>query len=129
MPKIKMPARSFYDRTHDVKGDVDLGKMYPVLHEEIYPGDTFSLKDEMLIRVSPLIRPLMHEINAYIRFFFVRNWTISENFDEMISRGPDGQSTETNPMNPADYTVGEGSVWDWLNVNPGVYAYKGNKLN
>ena len=121
MPKIKMPARSFYDRTHDVKGDIELGKMYPVAHEEIYPGDTFSDVSEMLIRVSPMIRPIMHEVNAYLRFFFVRNWTISDNFDEMISRGPNGDSEEVNPMNPASYTVAEGSVWDWLNVNPGVY--------
>lgn len=121
MPKIKMPARSFYDRTHDVKGDIELGKMYPVAHEEIYPGDTFSDVSEMLIRVSPMIRPIMHEVNAYLRFFFVRNWTISDNFDEMISRGPNGDSEEVNPMNPANYTVAEGSVWDWLNVNPGVY--------
>lgn len=121
MPKIKMPARSFYDRTHDVKGDIELGKMYPVMHEEVYPGDTFSDTSELLIRVSPMIRPIMHEINAYLRFFFVRNWTISDNFDEMITRGPNGTSEETNPMNGANYTVDEGSVWDWLNVNPGVY--------
>ena len=121
MPKIKMPARSFYDRTHDVKGDIELGKMYPIMHEEIYPGDTVSDVSEILIRVSPMIRPIMHEINAYLRFFFVRNWTISDNFDEMITRGPNGTSEEINPMNSANYTVAEGSVWDWLNVNPGVY--------
>ena len=121
MPKIKMPARSYYDRTHDVKGDISMGLMYPVLHEEIIPGDTFELFDEMLIRMAPMIRPVMHEMTAYIRVFFVRDWTIMDAFDEMISAGPDGQSEVTVPMNPADYTVEVGSVWDWLNVNPGVY--------
>ena len=122
MPKIKMPARSYYDRTHDVKGDISMGLMYPVLHEEIIPGDTFSLQDEMLIRLAPMIRPVMHEMTAYLRFFFVRDWTIMDDFEEMISAGPDGQSEVTVPMNPADYTVEVGSVWDWLNVNPGVYG-------
>ena len=112
MPKIKMPARSFYDRTHDVKGDIDMGKMYPVLHEEVVPGDTFSLTSEMLIRMNPMIRPIMHEMNAYLRVFFVRNWTISDTFEEMISKGPDGESTAVNPMNGASYTVAVGSVWD-----------------
>ena len=121
MPKIKMPARSYYDRTHDVKGDISMGLAYPVLHEEIIPGDTFSLQDEMLIRMAPMIRPVMHEMTAYLRFFFVRDWTIMDDFEEMISAGPDGQSDVTVPMNPADYTVEVGSVWDWLNVNPGVY--------
>lgn len=121
MPKIKMPARSYYDRTHDVKGDIWMGLMYPVLHEEIIPGDTFSLQDEMLIRLPPMMRPVMHEMTAYLRFFFVRDWTIMDNFEEMISAGPDGQSDVTVPMNPADYTVEVGGVWDWLNVNPGVY--------
>ncbi len=121
MPKIKMPARSYYDRTHDVKGDISMGLMYPVLHEEIIPGDTFELSDEMLIRMAPMIRPVMHEMTAYIRVFFVRDWTIMDDFDEMISAGPNGQSEVTVPMNPDDYTVEVGSVWDWLNVNPGVY--------
>lgn len=121
MPKIKMPARSYYDRTHDVKGDISMGLMYPVLHEEIIPGDTFELSDEMLIRMAPMIRPVMHEMTAYLRVFFVRNWTIMDDFEEMISAGPDGQSEITVPMNPDDYTVEVGSVWDWLNVNPGVY--------
>lgn len=121
MPKIKMPARSYYDRTHDVKGDISMGLMYPVLHEEIIPGDTFELSDEILIRMAPMIRPVMHEMTAYLRVFFVRDWTIMDDFEEMISAGPDGQSEITVPMNPDDYTVEVGSVWDWLNVNPGVY--------
>lgn len=121
MPKIKMPARSFYDRTHDVKGDVNMGRMYPVLHEEVNPGDTFSEQCEMLIRMNPMIRPIMHEMSAYVRFFFVRDWTIFADFDEMISKGPDGESTVTLPMNGANYTVAVGSNEDWLNINPGVY--------
>nr|WCD56409.1 MAG: major capsid protein [Microviridae sp.] len=121
MPKIKMPARSFYDRTHDVKGDVNMGRMYPVLHEEVNPGDTFSEQCEMLIRMNPMIRPIMHELSAYVRFFFVRDWTIFPEFDEMISKGPDGESTVTLPMNGANYTVAVGSNEDWLNINPGVY--------
>lgn len=122
MPKIRMPGRSFYDRTHDVKGPIDFGLMYPVLHEEIMPGDTFSLTSELLFRMQPMIRPIMHEMTCYLRVFFVRDWTIMENFEEMISMGPDGESDVTVPFNGANYTVAEGSVWDWLNVNPGVYG-------
>ena len=121
MPKIKMPARSFYDRTHDVKGDIDMGKMYPVLHEEVNPGDTFSLTSEILLRMNPMIYPIMHEMTAYLRCFFVRDWTIYDIFDDIISKGPDGESTETLPMNGANYTVTLGSPEDWLNINPGVY--------
>jgi hypothetical protein len=121
MPKIKMPARSFYDRTHDVKGDVNMGRMYPILHEEVNPGDTFSERAEVLFRMNPMIYPIMHEITAYLRFFFVRDWTIFPDFDEMISKGPDGESDVTLPMNGANYTVAVGSNEDWLNINPGVY--------
>ena len=121
MPKIKMPARSFYDRTHDVKGDINMGRMYPVLHEEVNPGDTFSEQCEMLIRMNPMIYPIFHEMSAYVRFFFVRDWTIFDDFDEMISKGPDGDSVVTLPMNGANYTVAVGSNEDWLNINPGVY--------
>lgn len=122
MPKIRMPARSFFDRTHDVKGPIDLGKMYPVLHEEIFPGDTFSNVSELMIRMQPMVRPISTEMTAYLRVFFIRNWTIMDKFDEMISMGPDGESEVTVPMNPDNYTVEEGGVWDWLNVNPGVYS-------
>ena len=105
MPKIKMPARSFYDRTHDVKGDIDMGKMYPVLHEEVIPGDTFSLTSEMLIRMNPMIRPVMHEMNAYLRVFFVRNWTIHFNKSRIVPRRQKIQNNKmqdkTNIFNPS----------------------------
>ena len=100
MPKIKMPARSFYDRTHDVKGDIDMGKMYPVLHEEVNPGDTFSLTSEILLRMNPMIYPIMHEMTAYLRCFFVRDWTIYDIFDDIISKGPDGESKAGRPLIP-----------------------------
>lgn len=121
MPKIKMPARSYYDRTHDVKGDINMGRMYPVLHEEVNPGDTFEDVCEVMIRMNPMIRPILTEMTAYIRVFFVRDWTIFDDFDEMISLGPDGDSDVVLPMNGANYTVAEGSNEDWLNINPGVY--------
>lgn len=120
MPKIRMPARSYYDRTHEVKGTMDMGLLYPVLCEEVNPGDTFEDSVEGLIRAEPMLKPVMHEINAYIRAFFVRDWTIMDEFESMISAGPDGESTDEVPFNPA-VTVAEGSLADWLRINPGVY--------
>lgn len=120
MPRVRMPARSFYDREHEVKGTMDMGLLYPVLCEEIYPGDTFEDDVEGIVRAEPMLKPVMHEINCYLRAFFVRDWTIMEDFEEMISAGPSGESTVEVPFNP-EMTVSEGSLCDWLRINPGEY--------
>lgn len=119
--KIRIPARSYFDRTHKWKGSMDMGLLYPVCCEEIYPGDTFRDRTEILLRFEAMIKPMMHEVNVYTHWFFVRDWTIMEYFEDMIFAGPDGESTVEVPFNESQVTIVQGELGDCLNINPGVY--------
>lgn len=119
--RIRIPARSYFDRTHKWKGSMDMGLLYPVCCEEIYPGDTFRDRTEILLRFEAMIKPMMHEVNVYTHWFFVRDWTIMEDFEDMIFAGPDGESTVEVPFNEEQVTIEQGELGDCLNINPGVY--------
>ena len=120
--KVRIPARSYFDRTHTWSGSMDMGYLVPVCCDEIYPGDTFRDRTETLVRFEAMIKPMMHEFNVTLHWFFVRDWTIMEDFEDMIYAGVDGESTATVPFNSSQVTITQGSLGDCLNINPGVYA-------
>lgn len=120
--KIRIPSRSYFDRTHKVVGPMDMGILYPVCCDEVYPGDSYRDRSESLIRFEAMIKPVMHEYNVFMHWFFVRDWTIMEDFEDMIFAGADGESTAVVPFNSDSVTIGEGSLGDWLGINPGEYA-------
>ena len=120
--RVRIPARSYFDRTHTWSGSMDMGYLVPVCCDEIYPGDTYRDRTESLVRFEAMIKPMMHEFNVTLHWFFVRDWTIMEGFEDMIYAGVDGESEVTVPFNDSEVTISQGSLGDCLNINPGVYA-------
>lgn len=120
--KVRIPARSYFDRSHTWTGSMDMGYLVPVCCDEVYPGDTYRDRSETLVRFEAMIKPMMHEFNVTLHWFFVRDWTIMDGFEEMIYAGVDGESDVTVPFNSSEVTIAQGSLGDYLNINPGVYA-------
>ncbi|AXH75799.1 MAG: major capsid protein [Microviridae sp.] len=61
----------------------DAGKLVPVAHVEILPGDTINMKTSALLRVEPLNKPLVQEVEMRIHHWFVPHrilWTGWEDF-------------------------------------------------
>jgi len=65
------PRRSVFDLSYDKKFDGDMGKVYPVVCDEVVPGDIVSIGNELVIRFQPLVAPILHEINAFVHYFFI----------------------------------------------------------
>jgi hypothetical protein len=63
--------RSVFDRSHGHKTTFDAGKLYPVLVDEVLPGDTFNVKMHALARLNTPIFPIMDNIFLETFFFFV----------------------------------------------------------
>ena len=71
VPKAQIP-RSQFNRSHGVKMSFDADYLYPILVDEVLPGDTFTLKTRGFARIfSPLITPIMDNIYVETFFFFV----------------------------------------------------------
>ena len=88
--------RNSFDLSHDRKFSAKLGRLYPCLVQEIVPGDSFSVQSEQLIRMAPLVSPVMHRVTATTHYFFVPNRLLWEGWEDFI----------TNPLstdNPAPF--------------------------
>ena len=72
----EMPAanigRSQFNRSHGLKTTFDASYLYPILVDEVLPGDTFTCKLNGFVRIfSPLDAPVMDNIELETFFFFV----------------------------------------------------------
>lgn len=47
------------------------GRLYPVYLQDCVPNDVWKGGNELIVRMQPLVAPVLHEINAYIHYFFV----------------------------------------------------------
>ena len=65
------PQRSMFNLSHTKLFSADMGKLYPSAVIECVPGDVFKLSNELVVRLQPLVAPVLHEIYAYVHYFFV----------------------------------------------------------
>lgn len=117
------PGRSVFDLSYEKKFDCDMGQLIPVMADEVVPGDVFKMSNQLVIRFNPLVAPVLHEINAYIHYFFVPNRLVMEDWEEFISGGTDGESTVPLPLWTPTAKTGDipaknakYSLWDYLGL-------------
>ena len=91
----------------------DMGYLYPIMCDEVVPGDKFEIGNEIVIRFQPLVAPVLHEINAYVHYYFVPYRLLDDTWEDFITGGPEGDSVAVLPRwDPTSYGVG--SLWDYL---------------
>lgn len=132
----RKPNTNVFDMSHEKKLSGNMGKLIPVLCMECLPGEKVKGNSEMLIRLAPLMAPLMHRVNAYIHFFAVPHRIIWDNFPDFITGGKDGKAAPVHPYllyNEAhkdDYFVG--SLPDYFGIppiNPSVTVLNEQRIN
>lgn len=114
---FKKPGYSNFDLSHEKKLSCNMGDLIPVYLQDVVPGDRFKVKTETMIRLSPLIAPIMHRVNVYVHYFFVPNRIIWNQWEEFITGGQDGTSEPVFPVAGFnDGLAGNGSLADYLGV-------------
>lgn len=117
--KSNRPGRSVFNLSYDKKFDGDMGYLYPVMCDEVVPGDVVRVGNQTVIRFQPLVAPIMHEINVYAHYYFVPYRLLDDDWEEFISGGVQGDSTAVLPRwNPTN--TAKGSLWDYLGFPVGV---------
>lgn len=106
----------------------DQGQLVPIGVREVLPGDTFVHSTSALIRVSPLVTPVMHPVRARIHHFFVPNRLIWEDWEDFITGGPDGTNASVHPTISTGAGFSVGSLADYLGVTPSVGSRSVNAL-
>jgi hypothetical protein len=81
------PRYNAFDLSHEKKLSCNMGDLVPIFLEEIVPGDKFKVRTELLVRLAPMIAPVMHRVNVFIHFFFVPNRIVWDNWESFITGG------------------------------------------
>lgn len=121
---------SRFNLSHRVLLDAWFGKLYPVLCKLCIPGDIWKLKNEIVVRFSPLVAPILHEINVFTHTFFVPLRVLWDGFEDFRTMGIDGRQSPSQPKwysnNPGQSQ--KGTLYDYcgfdpVRIDPAVNAY------
>lgn len=124
VPRLDI-TRSRFKRRQDVKLTLNAGQLIPFYVDEVLPGDTFSIDQAAIIRMTTPIFPVMDNCHMDIYYFNVPCRILWKNFKRFMGEndtGPWAQTQEyTIPQikvtgtqeKPAPY---EGSILDYMGV-------------
>lgn len=119
--QLTKPKSSVFDLSHERKMTMNMGDLVPCLVQEVIPGDKFRVSQEHLIRMHPMLAPLMHRVDVYTHYFFVPNRIIWNEFEDFITGGEDGKANpvfptigRSNSHTAIKGTMGRGELADYL---------------
>nr|QJB20869.1 MAG: major capsid protein [Microvirus sp.] len=115
--------RNKFSLSHERKFSMNMGDLVPIMCQEIVPGDSFRVNTETLMRLAPMLAPIMHRVNVYTHYFFVPNRLLWPEWEDFITGGRLGTAAPVMPyflQTSMDITNSSyfrsGSLWDYLGL-------------
>lgn len=122
MVSLNFKKRNAFDLSHERKFTCKMGQCVPILCEEVVPNTTFIGQTDLMLRLTPMLAPIMHRVDVFTHFFFVPTRLVHDNFEKFITGGEDGQDDTVVPTIKAPAVTGwaVGSLADYLGDVTGV---------
>lgn len=98
---------------------MDQGYLVPITWFETLPHDSIRHATSLLVRLTPLLAPVMHPVHMKVHHFFVPLRLIWDEWEDFITGGADGDDSTDAPTF-AGQSWAQGSLMDYLGVPPGV---------
>lgn len=122
--RMKRPKRNAFNLSYESKLTMNMGELVPIMCTPVVPGDKFRVRTESLVRLAPLVAPMMHRVNVFTHYFFVPNRLVWEHWEDFITKGVDGENAPVFPTVFVSNTLnsessryyGHGSLWDYLGL-------------
>lgn len=92
--------RSVFNRNHSVKFSGNVGDVIPFEVCEVLPGDTFSYDTSKVVRMQPLVAPMMDDVFLDTYYFFVPSRLLWQHWKEFW-----GENTQGAWYPTVEYTV------------------------
>lgn len=119
------PKLNRFDLSYTNTTSMQMGYLYPVQCDEVYPGDVFKMSAFCHAEVMPLVAPLMSDIQIFAHTFFVPYRLIYgiDNSDgkpiweKFITGGQDGDYETPLPSWNPDWTdtgFSTKKIWDYI---------------
>ncbi|AZL82805.1 major capsid protein [Apis mellifera associated microvirus 59] len=105
--RVSKPSKNAFDLSHDLKMSANFGNMYPILVQECVPGDRFNIDAAALVRMAPMVAPVMHRLNVSTHYWFVPNRILWSDWEKFITGAQDPSIEYTAP-----YLYLTQSQWD-----------------
>ena len=93
-------SRSVFDRDHKVLFSGNVGDVIPFYLDEVLPGDTFNVTTSKVVRMQPLVTPIMDNVYLDTYYFFVPCRLIWSHWKQF-----NGENTESAWVPSTEYTV------------------------
>lgn len=122
---LKKVKRNNFNLSHIVRTSLQMGNLTPVLCLPVLPNDTFTVSNNVVIRLAPQLAPVMADVDVYCHYFFVPWRIIWDEYSEFMTGGETGNSLVVFPrvrFEAGDYSNNpvyeklfcEGSLFDFL---------------
>lgn len=122
--KVETPNNSTFDMSYDTKLSLKMGKLVPCHIQETLPGDVFTITQEALFRMMPMLAPIMHRVDVSFHNFYVPNRILWEGWEKFISGGEDIDAVPPLPPKlDGPFEVVPSSLSDYLGLPLGTGAY------
>ena len=132
LPNVSI-GRSRFDRSASVKTSFNVGRLVPFYVDEVLPGDTFKVKTSKVVRMQPLVAPIMDNVYLDTYYFFVPNRLVWNHWRELM-----GENTESAWIPETEYNVPQvtaptggwsiGTIADYMGIPTGVEGLSVNAL-
>jgi len=100
--QVKKPPMNKFDLSHERKLSMHMGDLVPVFVQPIMPGDKFRVRQEVMMRMLPMLAPIMHRVNVTTHYYFVPNRLVWDEWEQFISpQDPVGGVFPTPPVPPS----------------------------
>lgn len=87
-----MPNLTKYSLDHEVRSSFEMGQLIPFLCQEVVPGDKYRVQSSTLVRLQPMLSPLMHRLDYFQRYYYVPYRLLIPNYEQILT-DPDSGNT------------------------------------
>lgn len=104
---------------------LDMGELVPVGCYEVLPGDTVQQATSLLLRLTPLVTPVMHPVMVRLHHWFVPYRLLWDGWEDFITGGNDGEGGSSGAFPYIDAGASgftANALMDYLGVPPGAAA-------
>lgn len=119
--EVRGPKSSIFNLTHENKLTLKMGKLYPIMCEEIIPSDNFKVSTNLMMRCETMLAPIMHMVNVYFHYFFVPYRLIWDDSEKFFTGDYDGMDETSVPIFTGNITeyrtrMGVSSLGDYFGL-------------
>lgn len=116
---VDLPSvpHSTFDLSHERKTTFKMGQLIPFCCREAVPGDKWRISQVNLLRLMPLINPVMHKVRVKVEWFFCPDRIIYGGWENFIT----GVDPLEAPYVQLDGNIGLGTLADHIGIPPGLY--------